>query len=117
MPGPLITRQDIANGAVSAQPRKFSAIGGKSRAARVFFYFKTADIPVGMPHALGRTPDSWRIVTLARDAGVPGTVYSPTRFESPYVDSNPMPNIFNLGRNYIVLACSTANTWAEIEIT
>ncbi len=115
MPGPLISRQDIANGAVSAQPRNFDSFGGKSRAARVFFYFPTANLAVGMPHALGRTPNAVRVVHVSRD-GVPGAVYAPVQGAggggSSKVDSQ-----FTMSKNFVVLACETANTWAEVELT
>lgn len=114
MPGPLITRKDIANGAVSSQPRVFDRIDGKSRAARVFFYFQTADIPEGMPHALGKTPTGFRVVSLSRQ-GTPGTVYAPTAAASPAAGSQTM-QMYNFGRNYVVLACSTGATWAEVEV-
>lgn len=110
----MVTRQDIANGAVSGQPRKFAKIGGKQRAARVFFYFPSADYPVSMPHSLGRTPTSWKVVNISRD-GVPGTVYAPINFTTAGTSSKAdSVNIFT--RNFIVLRCSTANTWAEIEL-
>lgn len=115
MPGPLITRKDIANGAVSAQQRNFAKFSGKARAARVFMYFKDNDVPVSMPHALGRTPSAWRVVSLSRD-GVPGIVYAPVSYNTAGTSSKTSDQ-FNLGRNAIVLACSTDNTWAEVEIT
>jgi hypothetical protein len=115
LPGPLIQRQDISNGAVSAQPRDFSKFGGKSRAARVFFYFATALVPVGMPHALGRTPTSWRVVNISRD-GTPGTVFAPTRYDTAGA-STKTSDLYNFSKNHIVLACETANTWAEVEVT
>lgn len=117
MPGPLITRQDIANGAVSAQPRKFDKVGGKSRAARVFFYFGTALLPVSMPHALGRTPESFKVVSISRDGTTgPGSVFKPINYDVTAA-STEADTAFCFTRNYIVLACTTANTWAEIEIT
>ena len=112
---PLITRQDIANAAVSAQPRNFDSFGGKSRAARVFFYFKTADVPVGMPHALGRVPTAVRPVHLSRD-GAPGQVYAPCRYDTGGTSSKTSSE-YNMTRNYVVLACSTSNSWAEIEVS
>ena len=115
MPGPLIQRQDLANAAVSSQPRNFDSFGGKSRAARVFFYFKTADVPVGMPHALGRKPSSFRVVHISRD-GAPGQVYAPCRYDTGGTSSKTSSE-YNLTRNYVVLACTTANTWGEIELT
>jgi hypothetical protein len=39
---------------------------GKSLSARVFFYWPTANVPVGMPHALGKKPSGWREVTKSR---------------------------------------------------
>lgn len=119
MPGPLITRQDIANGAVSAQPRKFDKVGGKSRAARVFFYFRTAMMPTSMPHALGRTPESFRVVSISNDSATgPGSVFKPINYEVPLVGGKTEADTaFCFTRNYVVLACTTANTWAEVEIT
>ena len=113
---PLVTRQDIANGAVSRQPRQFDKFGGKSREARVFFYFKTADVPEAMPHSLGRTPTSFSVVSVSRD-GAPGQVYMPVRYEAPYVAANKTDSVYNFGRNYVVLACTTANTWAEVLVS
>lgn len=115
MPG-LISRQDISNAAVSPQPRLFSKFGGKMRTARVHFKFVTADLPVSMPHSLGRTPNSFRVVTLSRD-GAPGQVYTPLSFETPWVDNTQTDSIYCFGRNYIVLACTTGATWAELEIS
>ena len=113
--GPLIQRQDIANGAVSAQPRNFDTFGGKQRAARVFFYFKTANVPVSMPHALGRKPSSFRPVHVSRD-GTPGVIYAPVRYDTGGASSKTSSE-FNMTRNYLVLACETPGTWAEIEVS
>lgn len=117
MPGPLLTRQDIANASISGQPRKFSKFGGKARAARVFFYFKTANVPESMPHALGRTPTSWRPVSVSRDitVGAPGVIYAPVAYNTAGT-TDKTSDQFNLGRNALVLACETGATWAEIEI-
>jgi len=117
MPGPLISRQDIADGSISSQPRKFSKLGGKMRAARVFFYFKNAGVAVGMPHALGRTPTAWRQVSVSRISGqIPGVVFA--RIQGTASGSKTeSESVHTLGRNYVVLACETANTWAEIEVT
>lgn len=115
MPGPLITRQDIANGAVSSQPRNFDSFGGKARAARVFFYFPTANLATAMPHSLGRTPSSVRIVHVSRD-GVPGSVYAPIQGAGGGA-STKLSSQYTMSKNYIVLACETANTWAEVELT
>lgn len=192
MPGPLISRQDIANGAVSGQPRKFSKFGGKQRASRVFFYFRTANQPTSMPHALARTPDGFRVVRISAPAsivvdcvttnlsatvtstngfggigegpvyvgaaisgtGIPGgatvtakasdssitisaaataTVTPPatvaltfngsgqvapgTVYASPGVGAgNKNDSLYHMTTNYVVLACTTANTWAEVEV-
>lgn len=85
------------------------------RAARVFFYFRTANIPVSMPHSFGKTPSSWRVVNVSRD-GTPGVIYAPTQYDGAGAKTKT-GHLYNLGRNYIVLACETANTWAEIELT
>ncbi len=114
MPAPLITRKDIANGAVSRQPRNFSSFGGKSREARVFFYFRTANLPETMPHSLGRTPTGYTPGPLTRD-GAPGVVYSPVKYDLAGA-SDKTDAIYNLGRNYIVLACTTDNTWCEVTV-
>jgi hypothetical protein len=100
---------------VSAQQRNFAKFSGKARAARVFFYFKTARLPVSMPHALGRTPNAWRVVNISTD-GVPGVVFAPINYSVAGTTAQTSDQ-FNLGRNAIVLACATANTWAEVEIT
>lgn len=115
MPNPLISRQDIANGSVSGQPRKFDSFGGKTRAARVHFIFPTANLAVGMPHALGRTPSAWRVVNIYRD-GVPGAVYSPIQGAGGGGKS-VTSGVFNMSRQFVILACETANTVAEIELT
>jgi hypothetical protein len=119
VPGPLITRQDVANGAISGQPRKFAKIGGKSRAARVFFYFKSPNYPESMPHSLGRKPTGWKVVSISRDetdgTTAPGVVYAPLNFTTAGTGSEASSvNIFT--RNYVVLRCTTANTWAEVEV-
>lgn len=115
MPGPLLTRQDIANGAISGQPRKFAKIGGKSRAARVFFYFPTADLSTAMPHALGRTPTGFRVVNISRDSvlGAPGTVYADGGSTATGKTGDSQAAF---SRNFIVLKCTTANAWSEIEL-
>ena len=115
MPGPLITRQDIANGAVSGQPRNFDSFGGKARAARVFFYFPTALRATAMPHSLGRTPSSWRVVHVSKD-GTPGAIFSPVQGTSGGANTK-LSSQYTMSKNFIVLACETANTWAEIELS
>lgn len=115
MPGPLVTNSDIANGAITSQPRKFSANKSSMRSARMFFYFATANVPVAMPHSLRKTPSSWKLVSVSRD-GSPGTVYAPTRYDTTGA-STKSADVYSLGRNYMVLACTTANTWCEVEIT
>lgn len=113
---PLVTSKDIADGAVTAQPRKFSANKSAMRSARMFFYFRTADIAVGMPHPLGKNPTSWRVVSISRAGGAPGVVYAPIQGNGAGTKTTSQ-GIHTLGRNYLVLACSTANTYAEIELT
>lgn len=115
MPSPLITHDDVATGAITPQPRVFDRKLGKNLAARVFFYWPTADVPVGMPHALGKTPTSWKVVTTSRD-GTPGVIYAPVSYTTAGTSSKT-DNVFNYSRNYIVLACSAANQWAEVEIS
>ena len=63
MPSPQVTQKQIATASVTPQPRIFDEIKGKAREARVFFYFLHANVPVSMPHALGRKPTSFRVVT------------------------------------------------------
>jgi hypothetical protein len=87
---------------------------GKSLSARVFFYWPTADVAVGMPHALGKTPTGWRVVSLSRD-GAPGQVYAPVSYTTAGT-STKTDQVYNFSRNYVVLACTTANTWAEVEV-
>jgi len=113
VPGPLITRQDLANGAVSAQPRIFEKFAGKARAARVPFVFPTADRAVGMPHPLGRTPTAWRVVHMSNGAGV---VYSPVQATGGG-GSSKTSSQYTMSRNFIVLACNTANVYCEVEVT
>lgn len=116
MPGPLIQGPDIAHGAITAQPRVFGVANKSSaRSARVFFYFRTADTAVAMPHSLGKTPSSWRVVNLSKD-GTPGVVYAPVQGVTSGTKTKT-GHLFCLGRNAIVLASSVANSWAEIEIT
>lgn len=110
----LITRKDIANSAVTSQPRKFDRISGKSSAARVFFSFSAANVAESMPHALGKTPSGFRVVSLTR-AGAPGVVYAPSQGDGSKTNSTSS-EVYCYGRNYIVLACTTANTFAEVEV-
>ena len=114
MPGPLIAQRDIATAAVTPQKRVFDDITGKAREARVFFYFASTTEPVSMPHALGRTPTQWRLAKISREAGAPGTVYTPVSYGSA---PNPIDAIYSLTKNHIVLQCTTANTWAEVIIS
>lgn len=114
MPGVLLTRKDIGTAAVIPQRRKFDSVTGQVREARVFFSFSTADVGVSMPHSLGRAPTSFRVVRLSRD-GVPGVVYAP--IQNGGGTNATTDASFNFTKNYIVLACSTANTWAEVVIS
>ena len=119
MPGPQITRKDIATRAVTPQRRRFDKITGAMREARVHFVFQTANIGVSMPHALGRTPTQWRVATLSKDnsgAGTaPGTVYTPVIGAA--ADASDTGDQFNFTRTHIVLACTTANTWCEVIVS
>lgn len=81
----------------------------------MFFYFRTASVPVSMPHALGRKPNSFRVVHVSRD-GVPGVIYAPVRYDTAGASSKTSSE-YNMTRNYVVLACETAGTWAEVELT
>lgn len=81
----------------------------------MFFYFKTANVPEAMPHSLNRTPTSWTVASVSRD-GAPGSIYAPVSYNTAGT-TDKTDNLYNLGRNYIVLASSTANTWAEVLIS
>ena len=81
----------------------------------MFFYFKTADVPVGMPHALGRVPTGFKPVHLSRD-GAPGVVYAPVKYDTGGTSSKTSSQ-FNFSRNYAVLACTTGGSGAEVELT
>lgn len=100
---------------MSVQPRKFAKFGGKLRAARVFFYFPTANLATSMPHSLGRTPTGWKPVNISRDSviGAPGIVYADGGSTAA---GGTGDNQLAYTRNYIVLKCTTANTWAEVEV-
>jgi hypothetical protein len=43
-------------------------------------------------------------------------VYAPTRYDTSGA-SGKTSDLYNFSKNYAVLACETANTWAEIEVT
>ena len=120
MPNPQVTRKDIATRAVTPQRRVFDKITGAMREARVFFVFQTADRAVSMPHSLGRTPTQWRVVSLSKDnsgAGTaPGVVYTPVVGDAA-TSSSETGDQYNLTRTHIVLACTTANTWAEVIVS
>lgn len=102
MPGPLISRRDIATGAVSFTKRRFTNPTGKAKQARVFFSWASAAETVSMPHGLGVKPTSFTVVNsgLSTGAGAP-TVYV----------ADP---VFWASKNVVALASSTANSWAEV---
>ena len=115
MPGPLITQKDLNTGAVSFQKRNFSQQTGKAKQARVWFSFTAANVGAPMPHALGRVPTSFQVaasgaVDVAGGATytAPGIVYSTTALPG---------QALNATRNYVVLASTVANTWAEVILT
>ena len=106
MPGRLITSKKIKAGSVSHIGRTFDKRDAKAKEARIHFYFPTASTagnpaPVSRPHALGKVPTAYTVVSKRRDpaAGPPGTIFDVFPFAS---------------RAYITLQCSTAETWAEI---
>lgn len=113
--GPLITQKDLNTGCVTFPKRKFDAVTGKAKQARVFFSFTSANVPVSMPHALGRVPTSFSVVASGGvdTAGgatltAPGVVYS----------ASAMPGqALTASRNVISLACSVAHSWAEVLVS
>lgn len=112
MPNVQITQRDLATGSVSQQRRDFNRVTGKSREARVFFLFATANVPEAMPHALGRIPTGFKVVSVSAASGAPGVVYAPITGGGGAGSETDAS--FNFTRNYITLACSTADTWAEV---
>ena len=115
MPGPLITARDLGTASVTFQKRKFDTVTGKARQARVFFSFRSANVPVSMPHALGRVPVSFTVVASggvdvagAATLTAPGIVYS----------ASAMPGqALSASKNVIALACSVALSWCEVIIS
>lgn len=112
MPGPLLTQKDIGTGAITFAKRDFNTITGKAKEVRVFFSFTAANIGYPMPHGLGRVPTSFTVVASggADVAGgatltAPGVVYSSSRIPGQSL---------NATKNVIVLACSVAQSWAEV---
>lgn len=102
MPGPIIGAKDLATAAVTFQPARYDQVVGKAREVRCFAVFPAANAPVAVPHALGRVPTRFSVVSMGRGTGgAPGTVY---------VDDLPLA----FSRYTVVLKCSTANTWADI---
>ena len=101
MPGVLITRKEISTGAVSFQKRKFGRPLGKAREARVHFAFTSANVPVSMPHYLGKRPSRFTIVAkgLASGAG------------SPSIYNDP---VFWATQSVCALKSNTALSWCEI---
>jgi len=104
MPGPSVTRDDIATRSVSFQKRRFGFPNGKAIEARVFFAWSSANEAAGMPHGLGTKPTTFTVVASGVTAGNSAPkVYAP----------DP---VYWAGKNYITLASDTANSWAEVVI-
>lgn len=104
MPGPLITRDELAPRAVSFQARRFGFPNAKAREARVHFTWASAAEVVSMPHGLSAKPDSFTVVASGDSTGASAPkVYAP----------DP---VYWASKNYIALASDTANSWAEVII-
>lgn len=99
---PLITRRDISTGAVSFQKRKFGRPLGKAREARIHFAFTTADVPVSMPHFLGKRPSTYTVVGRGVSTGdaEPG-IYTP----------DP---VYWATVNVVALVSDVSGSWAEV---
>jgi len=98
-----ITAKELATGAVTFNKPKYDQVTGKAREALAFFTFNTANALTAAPHALGRVPTQWSLVSIGRSAGAPGILYS---------DDLPLQaDKFN-----IALKCSTATTWAIVSV-
>lgn len=116
MPQIQVRQRDIATGAVSTQKRVFDEITGKVREARVFFMFRDADVPESMPHALGRTPNGFRVHSISAPLGTaPGQVYAP--ISGGGGAGSETDSAFNYTPNFLTLACTTADTWAEVMVS
>lgn len=104
MPGPSVTRDDIATRAISFQKRRFGFPNAKAAEARVFFSWQAANEAQGMPHGLSTKPTTFTVVASGVAAGNSAPkVYAP----------DP---VYWAGKNYITLASDTANSWAEVVI-
>jgi len=104
VPGPLVTRGDLDTRSVSFQKRRFGTPSGKAIEARVFFSFTSADVPVSMPHGLGKKPSSFTVVVSGNAAGTG----SPTIYTKD-------PS-FWATNNVVVLSSDLANSWCEVTI-
>jgi hypothetical protein len=103
MPGLYITAKELATGAVTFNKPKYDQVTGKAREALVFFTFNGANALTAAPHALGRVPTSFSLVTIGRNGGSPGQVYT---------DDLPLiADKFN-----IALKCTTTNTFAVVSV-
>jgi hypothetical protein len=112
MPRVLFTAKDLNTGAVTGTKRDFSKPTGKIREARVWFSFTAANVPYVMPHGLGRVPTSFQVAACggadvygAATLTAPGVIYSASALPAQGL---------NATKNVIVMACDTANSWAEI---
>jgi hypothetical protein len=94
----------LATGAVSFQRRKFGRPLGKAREARVFFSFTTLNVPVTVPHGLGKRPSTYTVVAkgISTGAGSP-SIYT--------VDP-----VFWSTSTVIQLASSVSLSWAEVVV-
>ena len=112
MPGPLITQKDVGTAAISFPKRKFAEPTAKTKQVRVFYSFRTANVPVSMPHGLGKGPTNFTVVArgavdVAGAAAwtAPGVIYS----------ASAMPGqALNASKNVLVLASTVALSWAEV---
>lgn len=71
-----ITAKELATGAVTFNKPKYDEVTGKAREALAFFTFNTANQLTAAPHALGRVPTQWTLVSVGRNGGAPGTIYA-----------------------------------------
>jgi hypothetical protein len=104
MPGLYITAKELATGAVTFNKPKYDQVTGKVREALAFFTFGgSTNVLTSAPHALGRVPTAFSVVTIGRNGGSPGVVYA---------DDLPLAaDKFN-----IALKCTSTNTFAVVSV-
>lgn len=88
---------------MSFQKRRFGRPTGKAKEARVHFAFTTANVPVSMPHGLGKRPSTFTIVAK----GIASGAGAPTIYNTP---------VFWATSSVVALSSNTAASWCEIII-